>query len=117
MAQKRQKKAFEQAKGRKKSFSFKDGDEIMKANMRKQGRKGGKLEDNWSGPYIISSLSSKGVATLTSKTGVELKQKPNVSQLKPFVRPTFRGIIILNMRTLGISIPNTLSCTVHYPSH
>ena len=61
MAQKRQKKAFEQAKGKKiKSFLFKDGDEVMKANMRKQGRKGGKLEGNWSGPYVISSLSSKG---------------------------------------------------------
>ena len=51
MAQKRQKKAFEQAKGKKfKSFLLKDGDEVMKANMRKQGRKGGKLEGNWSGP-------------------------------------------------------------------
>ena len=101
MAQKRQKKSFEQAKGKKfQSFLFKDGDEVMKANMRKQGRKGGKLEGNWSGPYVISSLSSKGVATLTSRTGVQLKQKANVSQLKPFIRPTFRGNIILNMRTL-----------------
>lgn len=42
----------------------------------------------------ISSISGKEVATLTSMTGIQLKQNVNVSRLKPFIRPTFRGITI-----------------------
>uniref|UniRef100_A0A8C6VT99 Integrase catalytic domain-containing protein n=1 Tax=Nothobranchius furzeri TaxID=105023 RepID=A0A8C6VT99_NOTFU len=50
-AQDRQKKEYESRKRRHvKSFHFKVGDEVMKANKRKEGRKGGRLEANWSGP-------------------------------------------------------------------
>lgn len=96
-----------------KSFHFKIGDEVLKANKRKEGRKGGRLEANWSGPYVITSISEKGVATLSSKTGAQLKQNTNVSQLKPFIRPTLRGIRISNLKTrctfTGISyLHNTL---------
>lgn len=70
---------------------FKVGDEALKANKIKEGRKGG-LPD-WTGPYVIDSLSSKGVASLSSMAGTPLKQQTNCSQLKPFNRPDFRGII------------------------
>uniref|UniRef100_A0A3P9M2Q4 Integrase zinc-binding domain-containing protein n=1 Tax=Oryzias latipes TaxID=8090 RepID=A0A3P9M2Q4_ORYLA len=68
-----------------KSFIFKVGDEVLKANKIKEGRKGGCLEPNWSGPYLIASISEKGVATLSSKAGVQLKQNVNFSHLKPFI--------------------------------
>lgn len=64
---------------------------MLKANKRKKGRKGGKLESNWSGPFYISSVSEKGVATLTTLKGLQLKQSVNVSQLKPFIKSNFRG--------------------------
>ncbi|CAL8265481.1 unnamed protein product [Gadus morhua 'NCC'] len=71
IAQDRQKKAYETRKGRNvKSFHFQIGDEVLKANKRKKGRKGGQLESNWSGPYVVASISEKGVATLSSTTAV-----------------------------------------------
>lgn len=42
----------------------------------------------------INTISGKEVATLTNMTGIQLKQNVNVSRLKPFIRPTFRGITI-----------------------
>lgn len=77
-----------------KSFHFQIGDEVLKANKRKEGRKGGQLESNWSGPYVIASVSEKGVAT-----GAPLKKSVNVSQLKPFIKPNLRGIILVDTRT------------------
>ncbi|RVE71041.1 hypothetical protein OJAV_G00070140 [Oryzias javanicus] len=99
LAQERQKREYETRKKRNvKSFVFKVGDEVLKANKRKEGRKGGRLEENWSGPYMIASISGKGVTTL-SKKGTQLKQNVNVSQLKPFISPKLRepkGPDILN---------------------
>uniref|UniRef100_A0A3P9HB43 Gypsy retrotransposon integrase-like protein 1 n=2 Tax=Oryzias latipes TaxID=8090 RepID=A0A3P9HB43_ORYLA len=90
-AQQKQKMEYETRKKRNvKSFIFKVGDEVLKANKRKEGRKGGRLEPNWSGPYVIASISEKGVATLSSKAGVQLKQNVNVSHLKPFISPKLR---------------------------
>lgn len=94
LAQDRQKKAFDSRKKNVKTFHFKVGDEVLKANNRKEGRKSGKLESNWSGPFYISSISEKGVATLTTMKGLQLKQSVNVSQLKPFIKSNFRGNII-----------------------
>lgn len=78
-----------------KRFHFKVGDEVLKANKRKEGRKRGKLESNWSGPFIICSVTEKGVATLTTMKGGQLKQSVNVSQLKPFIKSNFRGNIVI----------------------
>lgn len=64
---------------------------MLKANKRKEGRKGGKLERNWSGPFNICSITEKGVATLTTMKDLQLKQSVNVSQLKPFIKSNFRG--------------------------
>uniref|UniRef100_A0A3P9L2K7 Integrase catalytic domain-containing protein n=1 Tax=Oryzias latipes TaxID=8090 RepID=A0A3P9L2K7_ORYLA len=92
----KQKMEYETRKKRNvKSLVFKVGDEVLKANKRMEGRKGGHLEPNWSGPYVIASNSEKGVATLSSKAGVELKQNVNVSQLKPFISPNIRRNVTL----------------------
>lgn len=92
MAQERQKRSFDARKGKHcKSFIINPGDEVLRANKRKEGRKGGRLEANWSGPYVVASITSKGVATLLDSSGTQLKQCVNISQLKPFIRPTMRG--------------------------
>ncbi|KAM3613777.1 uncharacterized protein V6R79_004953 [Siganus canaliculatus] len=91
-AQERQKISFAKRKGKHiKSFKITPGDEVLKANKRKEGRKGGRLEANWTGPYVVASITSKGVATLLDVTGAQLKQCVNIQQLKPFIRPTMRG--------------------------
>lgn len=61
LAQDRQKKAYDSHKKKVKTFTFKVGEEVLKANKRKEGRKGGKLQSNWTGPFSITSISEKGV--------------------------------------------------------
>lgn len=87
LAKKNQKIDFESRKRKNvKSFAIHEGEEVMKANKRKEGRKGGRLEDNWLGPFVVKDISEKGVATLVDMSGTILSQKTNVSQLKPFRR-------------------------------
>uniref|UniRef100_A0A8C1R0T5 Gypsy retrotransposon integrase-like protein 1 n=1 Tax=Cyprinus carpio TaxID=7962 RepID=A0A8C1R0T5_CYPCA len=69
-----------------KSFHIHEGEEVLKANKRKEGRKGGRLESNWTGPFVVKDITEKGLATLADKSGKILCQKTNVSQLKPFLR-------------------------------
>ncbi|KAK7158703.1 hypothetical protein R3I94_005135 [Phoxinus phoxinus] len=69
-----------------KSFHIHEGEEVLKANKRKEGRKGGRLEGNWTGPFLVKDITGKGVATLADKSGNILRQKTNVSQLKPYLR-------------------------------
>ncbi|KAK7165412.1 hypothetical protein R3I94_003696 [Phoxinus phoxinus] len=68
-----------------KSFHIHEGEEVLKANKRKEGRKGGRLEGNWTGPFLVKDITGKGVATLADKSGNILRQKTNVSQLKPYL--------------------------------
>ncbi|KAK7144158.1 hypothetical protein R3I94_010554 [Phoxinus phoxinus] len=86
-AQGKQKVEFESRKRKNvKSFHIHEGEEVLKANKRKEGRKGGRLEGNWTGPFLVKDR--KGVATLADKSGNILRQKTNVShsQLKPYLR-------------------------------
>ena len=86
-AQGKQKAEYESRKRKNvKSFHIHEGEEVLKANKRKEGRKGGRLERNWTGPFVVKDITGKGVATLTDKSGNILRQKTNVSQLKPFLR-------------------------------
>lgn len=44
------------------------------------------MEDTWIGPYKVSKVSETGSCNLVCvKTGREIKQKVNVSQLKKYV--------------------------------
>ncbi|XDV30425.1 hypothetical protein PO909_033350 [Leuciscus waleckii] len=86
-AQGKQKAEYESRKRKNvKSFHIHEGEEVLKANKRKEGRKGGRLEGNWTGPFVVEDITGKGVATLADKSGNILRQKTNVSQLKPFLR-------------------------------
>ncbi|KAI4798350.1 hypothetical protein KUCAC02_022118, partial [Chaenocephalus aceratus] len=72
IAQQRQNISYEKRKGQNvKSFLINVGDEVLRANKRKEG--------NWFWPYVVSSITNKGVATPLGSTG---------ARLKPFVRPT-----------------------------
>ncbi|KAK7120178.1 hypothetical protein R3I94_020253 [Phoxinus phoxinus] len=85
-AQGKQKVEFESRKRKNvKSFHIHEGEEVLKANKRKEGRKGGRLEGNWTGPFLVKDITGKGVATLADKSGNILRQKTNVSQLKPYL--------------------------------
>ncbi|KAI4798581.1 hypothetical protein KUCAC02_021948 [Chaenocephalus aceratus] len=75
IAQQRQNISYEKRKGQNvKSFLINVGDEVLRANKRKEG--------NWFWPYVVSSITNKGVATPLGSTG---------AQLEPFVRPTVRA--------------------------
>ena len=83
-SQERQKKQYRKRKGVRKT-QLQTGDLVLRMNMRRKTRKGSKLEDTWLGPYKIVSISAYGSCKLSSqKTGVKLKAKVNVSQLKPY---------------------------------
>jgi hypothetical protein len=89
-----QKKQYEaKRKNGVKSFIFEVGDDVLRRNMVKQGRKGSRLEADWLGPYKISQLHKKGVATLT-KDGKELRSKVNCKQLKPYKRRLGRFVLV-----------------------
>ena len=47
---------------------------------------GGRLEDDWFGPYYIAEIFSKGTVQLKDKTGKMLKTKYNMKNLKPYIR-------------------------------
>ncbi|KAL4008573.1 hypothetical protein ACER0C_002425 [Sarotherodon galilaeus] len=53
-------KAQEKTKGKikmmKRDVAFKVGDKVLRANIRSQQRKGGKLEANFLGPYVITAI-------------------------------------------------------------
>lgn len=46
---------------------IKGGDEVLLFNSRKANRKGSKLEKTWLGPYVVTNVTSKGVATMETK--------------------------------------------------
>lgn len=63
--------------------SFAPRDIVYTRNCQKLQRKQSKLKElNWIGPYTISDVSSKGVATLMDRSGTVLKLKCRVGNLK-----------------------------------
>ena len=66
-----------------------NGDSVLQRNMLQKTKKGHKMEDKWTGPYIVSNLDeSKGLCNLTNQEGKVLKTKCNVKQLKKYHPPT-----------------------------
>ncbi|XP_039898953.1 transcription initiation factor TFIID subunit 4-like [Simochromis diagramma] len=76
-------KAQEKTKGKikmmKRDVVFKVGDKVLRANISQQ-RKGGKLEANFLGPYIITAIQGKS-ADLQDSNGTIIP-KVNIDQLK-----------------------------------
>ena len=59
------------------------GTMVLLRNSAQDGRKGGKLQQRWLGPYKISEFVGKGVYKLISlKTGRILKKGVNICRLK-----------------------------------
>ncbi|XP_048846977.1 uncharacterized protein LOC125717765 [Brienomyrus brachyistius] len=85
-SQEKQKQAY--AKRIQKKYQNTDyhvGDEVLLFNMRKQGRKGGRTEPDFTGPYVIQAICGK-LVTLSISKGATLKNKYNVNHIKPYRR-------------------------------
>ena len=61
------------------------GVEVLLRNNKRKDRKGGKFCYKWIGPYVVSHITKKGVATLRNNNGLELKKKYNITHLKLFI--------------------------------
>ena len=57
---------------------------VLLENSRQKQRKGGKMDDRYTGPYIIHRHIGKGVYELRNSQGTILKQKVNVNRLKVY---------------------------------
>ncbi|XP_073461170.1 uncharacterized protein [Aquarana catesbeiana] len=84
-SQNRQKEAHDKKIQKKyKSTIYTVGQKVMVFNMRKKGRKGGRIEPDFNSPCTIEAISGK-LVTLLNDAGVPLKNKYNVDHLKPFL--------------------------------
>ena len=63
---------------------FQLGNEVLRRNMRKLSRKGGKLDNEWTGPYTITEVCGKGLYSLKNAHGKVIKKKYNGIQLKKY---------------------------------
>ncbi|CAH2316128.1 Hypothetical predicted protein [Pelobates cultripes] len=85
-AQEKQKMTYEKKVLKKhKDVVYSAGNEVLLYNMRKRGRKGGRIEPDFSGPYIIKEVCGK-VVKLANSDGVTLKNKISIDHIKPYRR-------------------------------
>ena len=63
---------------------FKLGSPVLLRNMRKLSRKGGKMDDEWIGPFTIAEVCDKGLYLLKNEHGKVLKKLYNSIQLKTY---------------------------------
>ncbi|KAM8967036.1 uncharacterized protein RCH25_025715 [Pelodytes ibericus] len=85
-SQEKQKKAHMKKVLKKyKNISYSVGNEVLLYNMRRKGRKGGRMEPDFFGPYTIMEICGK-VVKLCTLDGAPLKQKINVDHIKPYIR-------------------------------
>jgi hypothetical protein len=59
------------------------GDQVLKRNLKRSDRKGGKHEERWMGPYEVRGSTPRGLLLLR-KNGRDLKQAVNPRNIKPF---------------------------------
>ncbi|XP_014834308.1 PREDICTED: uncharacterized protein LOC106911992 isoform X3 [Poecilia mexicana] len=86
LAQRKMKKAFaNRAQKKFKNFKFTEGEEVLLFNIRKRGRKGARMEADYSGPYFIHKVIGSTVM-LKTMAGKVLKTKHSMSHLKPYNR-------------------------------
>ena len=71
-AQLQQKKYYDIRHSR--NFKFAKNDTVIKFLPRNSQRKGGKLDDKFTGPYIIDEITVLGIARLRTQKGVPIKQ-------------------------------------------
>jgi hypothetical protein len=84
-AQERQKKQYD-AKHNSRT-NLKVGDKVLVQEMKNEGRKGGKLDVQFKGPYVIAEDLGKGRFRLANEDGVTLKKSVNCHRIKPWHNP------------------------------
>ena len=67
--------------------NLKEGDKVLKQELRNEGRKGGKLDVQFTGPYRITKDLGKGRFALENMQGVPLKKTFNCHRLKLWLEP------------------------------
>lgn len=72
-------------------------DKVLLYNVKKGGRKGLKMENNWFGLYIIQLVNEKGVVFLKKNNGEVLSIKYNVKFLKRFKERNISIFEIMDM--------------------
>ncbi len=92
-SQSKQKQQYQKRKGVIKT-NIRVGNQVLRLNMLKRTKKGHKMEDTWKGLYKVRYMSDKGSCLLHCiKTGKDIKQKVNISQLKLYNEPSGTNII------------------------
>ena len=59
---------------------------LKQKNFKQSDRKGGKFSQKWLGRYTVMNIPDKGVATLKNTSGVTLRNKYNIVQLKHYIQ-------------------------------
>ena len=89
MAQVSQKKYYDIRHSR--NFKFAKNDIVIKFLPRNSERKGGKLEDKFSGPYVIDEITDLGIARLCTFKGKVLKKGVPIKQLQKYNKEDDEG--------------------------
>ena len=69
------------------NFKFAKNDTVIKFLPRNSQRKGGKLDDKFTGPYIIDKITDLGIARLCTPKGKILKKGVPIKQLQKYNKP------------------------------
>ena len=89
MAQVSQKKYYDIQHSR--NFKFTKNDTVIKFLPRNSQRKGGKLEDKFSGPYVNDEITDLGIARLCTRKGKVLKKGVPIKQLQKYNKKDDEG--------------------------
>ena len=73
------------------NFKFAKNDIVIKFLPRNSERKGGKLEDKFSGPYVIDEITDLGIARLRTLKGKVLKKGVPIKQLQKYNKEDDEG--------------------------
>ena len=89
MAQVSQKKYYDIRHSR--NFKFAKNNVVIKFLPRNSQRKGGKLDDKFSGPYVIDEITDLGIARLHTLKGKVLKKGVPIKQLQKYNKKDDEG--------------------------
>ena len=73
------------------NFKFAKNDVVIKFLPRNSQRKGGKLDDKFSGPYVIDEITDLGIARLRTLKGKVLKKGVAIKQLQKYNKKDDEG--------------------------
>ena len=76
------------------NFKFAKNDIVIKFLPRNSQRKGGKLDNKFSGPYVIDEITDLGIARLCTLKGKVLKKGVPIKQLQKYNKKRRRGELL-----------------------